>query len=148
MESQLKFEVRNQIITRVDSFQPVAASVNYLLAGFVFKTGEWANTPLKTAIFETVDAAYKMVISNGYCLVPWEVLQNPGYISVSVFGGDRITTNKAKVYIAETGYVDDAQNDTEPTAAVYDQIMDQLNFVMDGNLDGGLFTDWNVEVES
>ena len=147
MIAQLNFEVTNQIIKRVDKFEPVEKSLNYLLASFVFKTGEWNNAPLKTAIFTTEeDKAYKAIINDGLCTVPCEVLQKPGYVNVSVYGGDRITTNNASVYIEASGYVEDAENENDPTSDIYDQMMGEVNYIKDGNLDGGLFTDWNTEV--
>ena len=44
MDAQLKFEITNQLINRVDTFKPVADSKNYLTAHFDFLTDEWTNT--------------------------------------------------------------------------------------------------------
>lgn len=147
MAGQLNFEIRNQLIKRVDKFIPMSKSRNYLVAHFDFKTGEWSHVPLKTAIFEMENGtAYKTIISeDGDCMVPWETIDTTGFIYVSVFGGDRITTGKARVRIAQSGYIEDAENETEPTQDIYDQLIDELNEIKDGNLDGGLFTDWDKE---
>ena len=118
--------------------------MNYLLASFSFLTSEWDDKPLKTAIFTDKDGlSYKVILNNDVCLVPWEVLQKTGYIEVSVFAGDRITTNKVRVFIEVSGYTDNAINEHDPTPEIYDQMMSELNFIKSGNLDGGLFTDWN-----
>lgn len=147
MTAQLQFEIRNQCITRTDKFRPVEKSLNYLLASFSFRTGDWGNAPLKTAIFTNSEKkSYKVIINDGICTVPWEALQKSGYMEVSVFAGDRITTNSARVFIEPSGYVDDAENENDPTPEIYDQMMGEVNHIKEGNLDGGLFTDWNMEV--
>lgn len=148
MNTQLNFEIRNQCITRTDHFCPAEKSLNYLLASFDFLTGEWSHAPIKTAIFTTekTKKAYKAIINDGICTVPWEVLQNTGYVKVSVFAGDRITTNCATFFVEPSGYVEDAENENDPTSDIYDQMMDEVNYIKDGNLDGGLFTDWDTEV--
>lgn len=116
MIAQLNFEVSNQIIKRVDKFEPVEKSMNYLLASFVFKTDEWNDISSKTAIFTTdEDKSYKAIINDGLCTVPHEALQNQGYINVSVYGGNRITTNSVSVYIEASGYVENAENENIST---------------------------------
>lgn len=140
---RLKFTVENQRITRVDDAQPVAGSRNYLYADFEFLTEEW-NVPVKTAIFESNDQAYKVLIVNNSCEVPWETIMESGWVNVSVFCGDLVTANVAKVYVAPTGYREDAENERQPTTEIYEQIINLINSLI-GNVDGGFFTDWSDE---
>lgn len=134
--AQLQFEITHQIIKRIDNFEVVSDSVNYLYAHFDFKTDEWSGT--KTAIFKNGEQAYEMILdSSDECLVPHEVLSEDGkYISVSVFSGELVTANVAKVFVIRSGYTDDLESSQPPTPSVYQQILDKLN-----NIDGGTFDD-------
>ena len=111
MIPQLNFRIVNQTINRIDDFQPVSQSKNYLMACFEFITDDWNNIDNKTAIFKTENnELYKAVITDGLCIVPSEATVNNGYIYVSVYGGDRITTNSIAVFIDESGYIEDEEN--------------------------------------
>lgn len=138
---QLYFIVKNQNISRIDKFEPVAKSKNYLYAHFEFVTDEWQNK-IATAIFTMGDDAYEVILdADNNCLVPWEVLIKKADVLVSVYADDLITTNNSRVYIRETGYTEDAKNSEEPTPDIYSQILERLDYV-EHNIDGGLFTDW------
>ena len=143
---QLRFEVTNQIINRVDNFKPVADSKNYLYAHFDFLTDEWNNTIV--AIFTKGDISYKMLLdSNNECIVPWELLVDGGDIFVSCYQDYLITTNKARVSVAKSGYVEEAENSQPPTPEMYDQLIHYVDALREDFLviDGGSFTDWNEE---
>ena len=125
--AQLVFEIKNQWISRTDTFKPVAKSKNYLYAQFDFLTDEWVGVP--TAIFRNKTSAYEQIIGqDGTCLVPWEVIDVDGdsEIFVSVFCGDLVTANKARVHVYDTGYGDDLESDTPPTPSVYEQILNRM----------------------
>ncbi len=115
----LKFNVKNQIITREDSFPVVADSRNYLEASFEFSE-EWQGKI--TAIFGFCGEFYSILIENGKCIVPWEVIKSPGF-TVSVVCGDRITANMTRVEVDLSGYFE-GQTPKPPTPDVYQQILD------------------------
>lgn len=121
---QLEFSIANQIIRRTDRINVVADSRNYLYAHFTFETDEW--TGIKTAIFKYNGEHYEVILSEEEtCLVPHEVLEGGGKnFYVSVFCGDLVTANTAKVFVNKSGYYDDA--DIPPTPSVYSQILDEL----------------------
>lgn len=129
--AQLQFKVRNQMIIRSDHFRTVAKSQNYLYAEFSFLTDEWAG--IKTAIFRNIDSAYEVLIGDdGTCLVPWEVLDGRyGEFYVSVFCGDLVTANQARVRVYETGYGDDLESSDPPTPSIYEQIINRLSNIED-----------------
>ena len=114
----LQFDIKNQIIERVDLFGVVADSRNYLKATFSFSE-EWIGE--KTAIFGHSGEFYSVVLEEDVCSVPWEVIKAP-HFSVSVVCGDRITTNLVTVNVQKSGY---AQGETPkvPTPDVYEQIL-------------------------
>ena len=130
--NHLRFTIRNQWITRIDRFKPVAKSRNYLYAKFDFLTSEW--TGVKTALFNRVGLSQpigQLINENGICEVPHEVLdfEGDGEFTVSVFCGDLVTVNKATVHVYETGYVDEWGGSQPPTPDVYEQILGRLNSV-------------------
>lgn len=126
----LLFRVRNQQIERLESNLVVSGSKNYLYAKFTF-TKEW-NGLTKTAVFkrEEDEEGYLVVLNNDVALIPWEVLQNEGIFYVSVFGGDLITVNKARVVVEESGYVDGGQP-SDPTPDVYTQLTTHIDTKQD-----------------
>lgn len=163
MSAQLQFSVSNQTITRTDDFNAVAESIDYLYAQFTFLTDEWSGRNV-TAQFRSDKSSktYEYLLDEeNKCLVPWESLnlQGGGYIYVSVFTGALITTNRAKVFIAPSGYDEEAESSTPPTPSIYAQILDKLDEIEQNistqiesvreyidqqvaNIDGGQFTDW------
>lgn len=143
MDAQLRFEITNQLINRVDTFKPVADSKNYLTAHFDFLTDEWTNTV--TAIFTRGDKSYSMLLDNdNNCLVPWELIEEGGDIYVSCFCDDLITTSTSRIFIADSGYIEETENSEPPTPNIYDQLTGQFNQLKEDLLilDGGNFLDW------
>jgi len=105
---ELLFNVKNQIIKREDKNLVVAKSKNYLTARFIF-SDDWAIATTKTAVFfnEKLNLSVSETITDNVCAVPETVIYNP-YFTVSVFGGDLITVNTAKIITLESGYPDPA----------------------------------------
>lgn len=147
---KLRFEVKNQFINRVDKMQPSADSKYYLYAHFDFLTEEWKGKVI-TAIFTKDEKSYMMLVDiDGDCEIPHEVIKE-GNFYVSVFADTLITTNKSRVYVEPSGYVEVAENSEPPTPNIYNQLItmfgelrDEVNHKLD-NIDGGLFTDWGDE---
>lgn len=140
----LKFNVRNQSISRIDNFSPAEKSNRYLIANFCFKTDDWIYTE-KTAVFRNLESkkTVDMLIgSDGRCVVPWEVIDSSGNVEVSVYGiyedGSKITTDIERFYVNPTIYGGSATQ--EPTPTIYEQLLYKIN-----NVDGGNFTDWYKE---
>ncbi len=146
---KLKFELAKQFINRVDTENPVADSKYYLYAHFDYITDEWRDRAV-TAIFTKDEVSYMALLdADGDCLVPWEVVKE-GNFFVSAFTGELITTNKSRVYVEKTGYVEDAENSEPPTPNIYEQLSTQFGELRTDvysrldNIDGGLFTDWEA----
>lgn len=152
MDAQLRFEITHQSIDRTDTFRPVSDSKNYLRAHFDFLTDDWAGSV--TAIFTKNELSYSMLLDeNGECLVPWEVLRSAGSLFVSCYcaNNNLITTNSAKVYIWESGYVQDGENTQPPTPNLYEQVIASFDSFKSEmreeykTLDGESFKDWETE---
>lgn len=130
MRNTLKFNIRNQNISRIDNFLPVRNSRNYLYAEFNFMTCDWNNVQ-KTALFKSNTAGTIPVILGvtDTCLIPREVLEDTAF-TVSVYGGDLITVDSATVKLYESGYK--SGDISEPTPDVYEQIINILQNKADG----------------
>ena len=115
----LRFQVDKFTITKLCDPSPASHNIDHLQAAFTF-TDEWTEQPF--AIFKGSGKCIKQMIVDGVCMVPWEVLQNKGYVYVSCFAGMRITSNVAQFYVDDSGYCQ-ADNEHEPTPEVYDQII-------------------------
>lgn len=122
----LKFNVRNQSISRIDNFRPAEKSIKYLLAQFDFKTEDWKET-VKTAVFQNKKDGkpYDAILDEDTCVVPWEVLSESGVFEVSVYGirddGSRITTDIDVVNLNSTIYGGSATH--EPSPNVYETLV-------------------------
>ena len=125
----ITFKVNGQHIVRTDTNRVVSDSRNYLRASFEFSE-EW--TGIKTAIFKSGDVVRHAVLEGDECLVPWEVIK-PGFMKVSVFCGDLITTDSSTVPITESGYAEGGAPQ-DPSQTVYEQIIAMLNEIETGGI--------------
>lgn len=117
---QLEFNIAEQTLTMTNKKNVVADSLNYLTCKFTFSE-EW-NGLTKTAVFiSNTDSVYNMIITNDCCDVPHEVIKSPSF-KVSVFGGNRITTNLLTISVTESGY-EEGEISEEITPDLYEQIM-------------------------
>lgn len=127
MSAQLNFTIENQIITRTDSFQPVARSQNYLRASFTF-SDDWDGITDIKAIFRANGKTYEVLLDeHGECVVPWEALTTSGTVRVSVYGGDRITANMARVTVLQSGYTGHATPTSDPTKDTYEALLERMD---------------------
>jgi len=117
------FNVANQIITRTDNKIVIAGSKNYLNANFTF-SADW-NGKTKTALFAQNRLTVAVLLVNDQCLVPWEVINEKGF-TVSVFGGDLITTNVAPVNVGKSG-LRSGQVPLAATPSIYNQILNTIS---------------------
>lgn len=113
---ELVFKLYHQSIQREDLNVVATKSRNYLEAKFELLSDDWV-API-TALFND----YAVVLDeNRKCLVPWEVLENPGKVTVSAFCGDLHTTTCAYVSVRPSGYME-GQTPGPPTPSVYLQL--------------------------
>ncbi len=132
----LEFNVKNQIISRTDSFDVVADSQNYLTAKFTF-TEEWVGDII--AIFGNGVKYYNVILSDNVCTIPWEVIKTP-FFTVSVVCGDRITANSIRVRVEKSGYTN-GEMPKPPTPDVYSQILSSTKAPYIG--ENGNWFEWN-----
>lgn len=121
----VSFALKNQIIRRTDYNIVVAQSRNYLRAKFSALTDDWIGHI--TAIFNEYTV---LLDGNNECLVPWEVLQNPGVVKVSAFCGDLHTASVATMVVKPSGYTE-GETPEPPTPGVYAQLTDLVQNAVD-----------------
>ncbi len=117
-QKTLDFFVDEQFI-RAPHHKVVADSRGYLTARFSF--GEAWRGLTKTAVFLGADGrTYHVLLTDDACEVPPQVLR-PTQFFVSVFGGDRLTTDRVAVEVAASGF---AEGITPPptTPDIYSQL--------------------------
>lgn len=102
----LEFTVNNQTLKRTDSEKPADYSNEYLKCIFSFESDDWE--PMgKFAIFKTGKLNYRVAISDGECIVPFDALQYNQF-ALTVYGIDedtRITTNLVYIKLGKSGFV-------------------------------------------
>lgn len=128
----LLFSVRNQSLTLSTNQQKLtiaADSKNYLKAKFNFCTKDWSDG-IKYALFTHNNKTYKKIlgaedgVDANECYVPPEVIKQ-GKTVISVFSGNRITTNTVEINVDASGYTENIENEKiTPT------VMEQINNLM------------------
>lgn len=117
---EICFALKHQMIARLDCNIIASNSKNYLRAKFELQTEDWS-API-TAIFNDYSV---LLDENNECLVPWEVLSQPGRVNVSAFCGDLHTTITTSFVVHPSGYVD-GQTPNYPTPSVYQQLISMV----------------------
>lgn len=103
MDAQLRFEVTDQELKRVDGFLPVMGSRNYLRAKFIFNTPPWVAEET-TAVFANQYGAYAEVPldENGECLIPNDIIADRCILEISLMYGNRVTSGIVSIYVRKT----------------------------------------------
>ena len=111
---QLIFYLEHQTLTMERPQKIIAShSQNYLTAKFVPLSDDWSG--VVTVLF----GAYQVALDENWeCVVPWEALQQEGWVEVSAFCGDLHTSIKERFYVMDSGYRP-GQTPQPPTPSVY-----------------------------
>lgn len=101
----LTFNIDKQSIKRTDKYTLICAARNYFYAKFTFGA-DWDNAGEKHAVFKRLATgeSYTVTLIDNQCLIPYEVTDNAGNITVSVYGGDLRTTDSNYIELLESGY--------------------------------------------
>lgn len=124
-----EFEVRHQILHRVHTNLVVSCIRNDIYANFTF-SDDWKDITPIIAQFKTPDGVWDAVITNGSCAVPWEAVEKAGTLSISVCGGDLITTNSVEICVHDSGLVGGLKP-TKASPGLYGNLQDKVNKLSD-----------------
>lgn len=133
------FSVKHQILEKSPSQynQKIYSNAkNYLKARFNFQTKDWEAASFKYALFTQNGKTYKKILGSedgvqeNECFIPNEVLA-PGTFSVSVFGGDLITSSPTIVQVEDSGYTEKIENEkiTPSTQEQINNLMYKYSFL-------------------
>lgn len=128
----LEFSVSNQTLTRLDETAVVADSVNYLDCRFTFSPDWEGVTPVATFGHSEVAEPITVMIVDGVCRVPWEVIRPYGFY-MAVYGSGKsgegifthIPTDTVTVEVAKSG-VEERLAPASPTPDMYDTLMAEI----------------------
>lgn len=125
----LKFKIRHQQISRVDSFRPVEKSINYLHAEFDFLTSDW-NGFDKKAVCKNISSgiSYDAPIVGDRCLIPWEAIDKYGKFEIAVHGSRgnvKLPTGVCTVDLGRT--LDDGTASIPPTPTEFDLLKERVD---------------------
>ena len=130
----LLFNVDEQTVTRTDSNSGlVNESVDYLSLSFEFKDDSvWDNLVKKIEFYAKGTGVYDLELDDGSVVVPFEVLTGD-YFIFSLYGVDgdlRVTTNKMKIYLDESGFIGDGVAPGDDKRTVIEKINDRIDTVV------------------
>ena len=130
----LLFNVDEQTVSRTDSNSGlVNESVDYLSLSFTFKSNSvWDNLDKKIEFYANGTGVYDVELDDGSVTVPFEVLTGD-YFIFSLYGVDgdlRVTTNKMKIYLDESGFIGDGVAPGDDKRTVIEQINDRVDGVV------------------
>ena len=130
----LLFSVDEQTVSRTDSNSGlVNESVDYLSLSFSFKENSvWDDLEKKVEFYAKDTGVYDLELDDGSVVVPFEVLTGD-YFIFSLYGvsGDlRVTTNRMKVYLKESGFIGDGVAPGDDKRTVIQRIDDRIDGVV------------------
>ena len=123
MTGEIHIAYAGRDIQRCEYTVLTARSVETVTAHFDFDA-EWDGYT-KTAVFASGDTKRVLLDRSNQCIVPWEVLTQPGRLQIGVVGmdgGKILPSVKATVYINK-GIYTDGTAPSEPTPTEYAQLI-------------------------
>lgn len=128
----LEFSISNQTLTRLDEMAVVSDSVNYLDCHFTFSPDWEGVTPVATFGHSEVAEPITVMIVDGVCRVPWEVIKPYGFY-MAVYGSGEtgegafthIPTDTVTVEVAKSG-VAEKVGPVTPTPDMYDTLLAEI----------------------
>jgi len=112
----IDFTVEGQILIKKDCMVLYTMEQNYIKARFSFDSA-WDGILNRKAIFSSAacPSTTVMLDAQDCALIPWEHLTSAGTLTVSVCGGDRMTTGTADVTVLASGWSEEGNPPFEPT---------------------------------
>ncbi len=137
----IKFKADGQCLERTDKLNLVSFARNELYAEFELGS-QWQDKEPVVAQFGNRNKVYDIFVENGKCIIPWEVLQERGVLSVALFGGDLLSTNTVKISILSSGAIGGLVP-TKASPSVYTYLTDlaesmeqKVNEIAEGDFNG------------
>ena len=113
---------------------------NIRTCNFIF-SGDYTDDLSKVAVFSKDGEAYKVDIVNNQCIIPIEVLEEKGTITIGVYaysvteeGGEEVLEKRfspapAQIFMDYGSYIEDAENASHPTPTEIEQLNARISAV-------------------
>lgn len=124
----MKVAITNSKTHIIDPDVLVAKSVKIYTAEFMLDE-QWDGFAV-TAVFENGDVRYEQPLMEGTsCVIPWEVLEKPGYLYISVYGikGDQRRVAMVSGGIWVRSGAEPGEKTQDPTPDQYEQLLSALS---------------------
>lgn len=123
MTGEIHIAYAGRDIQRCEYTVLTARSVETVTAHFDFDA-EWDGYT-KTAVFASGDTKRVLLDRSNQCIVPWEVLTQPGMLQIGVVGtdGDKILPSVKALVCVNEGIYTDGTIPSEPTPTEYAQLI-------------------------
>lgn len=128
----MKIAITNSRARIIEPDVLVAKSIKIYTAEFILDE-EWDGFTV-TAVFENGGVRYEQPLLEGTsCVIPWEVLEKPGYLYISVYG---IKGDQRRVSMVSGGQfvrsgAEPGEKTQEPTPDQYEQLLNALGSKQD-----------------
>lgn len=124
----IEFKATGSNLRRIDLNKVVAYTQNELSVRFSLNS-DWDDLSPIVAIFSKDNGpTYDMVLDdNKECVVPWEVLSGKGVLTVSLVGGNTLTSTEVEINVLATGQLGGLTS--QPTDTLYRQLLSKYNEV-------------------
>ena len=124
----IEFKATGSNLRRTDLNKVVAYTQNELSARFSLNS-DWDDlNPIVAVFSKDGGTCYDMVLDdNRECTVPWEVLSGKGILTVSLVGGNTLTSTEVEINVLATGQLGGLTS--QPTDTLYRQLLSKYNEV-------------------
>ena len=124
----IEFKATGSNLRRIDLNKVVAYTQNELSARFSLNS-DWDDlNPIVAVFSKDGGTCYDMVLDdNRECTVPWEVLSGKGVLTVSLVGGNTLTSTEVEINVLATGQLGGLVS--QPTDTLYRQLLSKYNEV-------------------
>ena len=118
----IEFKATGSNLRRIDLNKVVAYTQNELSARFSLNS-DWDDlNPIVAVFSKDGGTCYDMVLDdNRECTVPWEVLSGKGVLTVSLVGGNTLTSTEVEINVLATGQLGGLVS--QPTDTLYRQLL-------------------------
>lgn len=124
----IEFKATGSNLRRIDLNKVVAYTQNELSARFSLNS-DWDDlNPIVAVFSKDGGTCYDMVLDdNKECIVPWEVLSGKGVLTVSLVGGNTLTSTEVEINVLGTGQLGGLTS--QPSDTLYRQLLSKYNEV-------------------
>ena len=119
IDQKLKFQTLPDI---------ASGGVNEVKIDFLF-CDKWNNLTKTAVFYQTEDAVYHQLLDeDNSCFVPWEVLRNPGFFYIGVFGSNEEKTRTSEIArcVIKQGAITEETAVPKPSPDIYAQILAKI----------------------